>query len=56
MSDAIYIVERKGFGRFDVPVFVDAYKSKNDAITFIVKKNSNANSKYHYSCRMKRLR
>ena len=31
MSDVIYIVERAGFGKFDAPVFVDAYKSKNDA-------------------------
>ena len=56
MSNVIYIVERVGFGRFDAPVFVDAYKSKNDAISFVVKKNSNANCRYHYSYRMKRLK
>ena len=56
MNSAIYIVERVGYGQFDRPEFVDAYKSKNDAISFIVKKNSNTNYKYHYSYRMKRLK
>lgn len=56
MSDVIYIVEREGFGKFDVPVFVDAYKSKNDAVSFVAKKNSNANCWYRYSYRMKKLK
>ena len=56
MNSAIYIVERVGCSRFDRPEFVDAYKSKNDAISFIVKKNLNLNSGYYYSCRMKRLK
>ena len=56
MNSAIYIVERVGCGRFDRPELVDVYKIKNDAISFIVKKNSNANSKYFYSYRMKKLK
>ena len=39
----IYIIEHEGFEKFDVPVFVDAYKSRSDAVSFVVKKNSNAN-------------
>ena len=56
MSNVIYIVERAGFGKFDTPVFVDAYKSKNDAAWFVAEKNSNANYWYHYSYRMKKLK
>lgn len=56
MSDVIYIVEREVLGKFGVPVFVDAYKSKNDAVSFVAKKNSNANCWYHYSYRMKKLK
>ena len=56
MSNVIYIVERVGYGTFDIPVFVDAYKSKNDALSFIVKKNSAVNYRYHYSYRMKKLK
>ena len=56
MSDVIYIVEREGFGKFDVPVFVDAYKSKNDAAWFVATKNSSANCWYRYSYRMKKLK
>ena len=56
MSDVIYIVEREGFGKFDAFVFVDAYKSKNDAAWLVATKNSNANCRYHSSYRMKRLK
>ena len=56
MSDVIYIVERAGFGKFNTPVFVAAYKSKNDAASFVAKKNSNTNYSYHYSYRMKKLK
>ena len=56
MSDVIYIVERERVGKFASPVFVDAYKSKNDAVSFVAKKNSNANYWYHYSYRMKKLK
>ena len=56
MSDVIYIVERERLGRFGTPVFVDAYKSKNDAVSFVAKKNSNANCWYHYSYRIKKLK
>ena len=56
MSDVIYIVERESLGRFGAPVFVDAYKSKNDAAWFVATKNSNANCWYHYSYRMKKLK
>ena len=56
MNSVIYIVERVDCGRFDHPVFVDAYKSKNDAAWFVATKNSNANCWYHYSYRMKKLK
>lgn len=51
----IYIVERCGAGRFNVPVFVDAYIVKQDAIDFVIKKNS-AHSCYVYSFRAKVLK
>ena len=58
MSDVIYIVERSvpQYGYRATPTFVDAYKSKNDAVSFVEKKNSNANCWYHYSYRMKKLK
>ena len=52
----IYIVEKCGYGRFDVPVFVDAYILKQDAIDFVVKKNSSNNTCYVYSFRAKVLK
>lgn len=51
----IYIVEKCGDGRFAVPVFVDAYIVKQDAIDFVMKKNS-THTCYVYSFRAKVLK
>ena len=53
---SIYIVERCGSGRFDMPELVDVYKSKESAKKFSDDKNNTNKSRFIYSVRVKRIK